>query len=350
MLMALARAMVAAACVLPSAASVALAQDQIAQFYRGKTVNIVIGSAPGGGYDGYGRLIAHHLGKHIPGHPSVIAQNMPGAGSNKAAGYIALQAPRDGTMIGAIQPGAVLQPLLSDLRMQHDPSKFIFVGSATNDVYLCLVRSDAPVKTFQDTFTTEVVLGASAEGATLRDLPTMLDNLLGVKLRLVTGYAGSREVMIAIERGEVQGICGFGWASLELQHPDWISSGKARIIAQEDLKGHPEVNKMGVPRTIDFAKTEEVRQVMELVYSQNLFGRPYVLAPGVPADRVAALRKAFMDAIHDPELIAEAERTRFDLGAMSGEDLQALVAKLYALPARVSARAKQALIYKPPAK
>jgi tripartite-type tricarboxylate transporter receptor subunit TctC len=344
------RALLGAACAVCCIANAASAQDSIEQFYRGKTINIYIGSAAGGGYDGYARMLARHMGKYIPGNPIVLPQNMPGAGSNKAAGYVYLQAPRDGTAIGAIQPGAVLQPLLSDQQVQHDPSKFVYLGSANSDVYLCFVRSDAPVKSFKDTFSQEVIMGASAEGATLRDLPVMLDNVLGTKLRLVTGYAGSHEVTMAIERGEVHGMCGMGWASLAMQHPDWITRGMIRILAQEDMNGHPEVNKMGVPLTVEFAKTDEDRQVMELIYSQNVFGRPYVLPPGVPPGRVAALRQAFMAALKDKDLLAEAEKSRFEVGPMSGEDLQAKVARLFALPAKISERAKQALIYKAPAK
>jgi len=341
-----------AGCALVAAASAASAQtanrDAVEQFYRGKTINIYVGPAVGGGYDGYARLLARHLGKYIPGNPTIVAQNMPGAGSNKAAGFVYGQAPKDGTAIGAIQPGAVLAPLLSDQPVQHDSKKFIYLGSANSDVYLCFVRSDAPVKSFQETFTREVILGASAEGATLRDLPVMLDNVLGTKFRLVTGYAGSHEVTLAIEKGEVHGMCGMGWVSLAMEHPDWVPSGRMRILAQEDLKGYPALNRMGVPRTIDFAKTDEDRQVMELIYSQNVFGRPYVLPPGVPPERIAALRAAFTAALADKDLLEDAAKMRFEVGALSGADLEAMTSRLFALPTRISERAKHSLIYKPP--
>src|SRR3954453_12534574 len=176
-------------------ASAAMAQDPIETFYRGKTVTITVGSAVGGGYDTYARLVGRHLGRHIPGNPTIVVQNIPGAGSNKAASYVALQAPKDGTAIGAIQSGAVLQPLLFEQTIPHDPSKFIMLGSANRSVYLCVVRSDAPVKEFKELFEKEAIIGTSGEGATLRDLPTMLTNVLGVKLRLIGGYAGSREIM-----------------------------------------------------------------------------------------------------------------------------------------------------------
>jgi tripartite-type tricarboxylate transporter receptor subunit TctC len=335
----------AAACL---AANAAPAQDAVEAFYRGKIVTIVVGSAVGGGFDTYARLVGRHLGRFIPGNPTIIVQNIPGAGSNKAASYVALQAPKDGTVIGAVQAIAITQPLISDQPVPHDPSKFIMIASANRSVYFCVVRSDAPVKSFQETFDKEAIIGTSSEGASLRDYPVMLINVLGVKLRLIGGYAGSREIMIAMERNEIQGMCGMDWSSFLTQQRDWIASGFARLLAQEDLEGHPEMNKVGVPLTISFAKTEEDRQVMEMIYSQNLFGRPYLVAPGVPADRVATLRKAFATMLRDNALLAEAEKSGLDIGPMDGEELQALVAKLYALPPKVIERAKQSLIYKPP--
>jgi tripartite-type tricarboxylate transporter receptor subunit TctC len=327
-------------------ADVAAAQESVADFFRGKTVRITVGSAVGGGFDGYARLVARHFGKYIPGNPTVVVQNIPGSGSNKAASYVALQAPKDGTAIGAIQPGAVLQPLHSDQPLPHDPSKFIMLGSASSGVYLCLVRADAPVKTFADAFTNELLIGTPGEGATLRELPILLINVLGVKFRLVGGYAGSNEILLAIERKEVHGMCGMSWSSISMQRGEWFANGTLRAIVQEDLRGHPELNKQGVPLAISFAKTDEDRQVMEMIYTQNLFGRPYVLPEGVPAERVGALRHAFMNAMNDPALVAEAGKAGMELGATDGEAVQALVAKLYALPASVIARAKQAMIYK----
>jgi len=332
------------------AANAAPAQDAVESFYRGKTVTITVGSAVGGGFDAYARLVGHYLGRFIPGNPTIIVQNIPGAGSNKAASYVALQAPKDGTVIGALQAIAITQPLISDQTVPHDPSKFNMLGSANSSVYFCVVRADAPVKSFQEAFEKETIIGTSTQGATLHDYPIMLVNVLGVKLRLVTGYAGSREIMIAMERNEVQGMCGMDWSSFLTQQRDWVSSGFARLLAQEDLNGHPVMNKMGVPLTISFAKTEDDRRAMEMIYSQNLFGRPYVMAPGVPADRVAALRKAFIAMLEDKALLAEAQKSGLDVGPMGGEELQALVAKLYAMPPKVIERAKQSLIYKGPAK
>ena len=331
-------------------AGTAAAQDAVADFYRGKTVRITVGAAAGGGNDTYARLMALQFGKYIPGNPQVIIQNIPGAGSNKAASYVALQAPKDGTAIGAIQPSAVLQPLLSDVKLPHDPSKFIALGSASSGVYLCLVRADAPVKTFAETFSKEVLIGTPGEGSTLREMPILLVNVLGAKLKLIGGYAGSSEILIAIERNEVHGMCGMGYSSISMQRGEWLRNGTLRILVQEDMKGHPEVNKMGVPLAPSFAKTDEDRQVMEMLYGKNEFGRPFVLPEGVPADRVAALRKAFVAAMQDPQTVAEAKKLGMDLGEMEGGAMQALVTRLYGLPPRVIERAKQALVYRPGAK
>ena len=327
--------------------SPAQCQDAVEQFFRGKTINIYVGSSAGGGYDTYARLVARHLGKRIPGQPTIVVQNMPGAGSNKAAGYIYSVAPKDGTAIGAIQPGAVLQKLHSDQPLPHDPSKFILLGSAASGVYLCLLRADAPVKSFAETFTKEILIGTSGEGASLRIMPVLLVNVLGVKLRLIGGYAGSNQILLAIERNEVHGMCGMSWSSISMQRGASIKDGSLRAIVQEDLQGHPELNKQGVPLAISFAKTTEERQVMEAIYSQNMFGRPYVLPEGVPPDRVAALRKAFIETMNDPALVAEADKAGMELGARDGEEVQTLVNKLYALPASVVERTKKAMIYKP---
>ena len=331
------------------AATPALAADPVAQFYAGKQIDLVVGSTAGGGYDAYARLVARYLGRYIPGHPAIVPQNMPGAGSNKVGGYIYSVAPKDGTAIGAVFPGIVLQPLIGHVPTPHDPSKFIYLGSANSDAYMCIARKDAPVQTFKDLLSqTLIVAGGSTEGATTHDLPAVENNLLGAHFRIVSGYPGMRENTLAIEKNEVQGVCGYGWASLESQHPEWLTKGFINIIAQESVKGYSKLNAMGVPRTADFAKSEEDRQALELLYSQGVFGRPYVLPAGVPAERVAALRKAFMAALADKALLAEAEKMKLDIDAMSGEDLQALVTKLFALPPSISAKVKAAIVYKPP--
>jgi len=330
-------------------APAAQAQDAVAAFYKGKQISLIVGSSAGGGYDTYARLLGRHLGKYIPGNPIIVPSNMPGAGSNAAAAHIYAAAPKDGTVIGAVQTAAVLDPLFGDkARMKHDASKFIYLGSATIDYYICVVRADAPVKTFQNALTREVIIGASQPGTSTRDFPALLNNAVGTKFRIVSGYPGTREITLAIEKGEVQGLCGFSWSSLSVQHPDWLQNGFIRVLVQEHDKGHPDVNRMGVPLAVDFAKSPQDRQIMELIYSSEIFGRPYILPPGVPADRVAALRKAFMDALRDPDLRAEGEKLGLDLDPISGEALQEIAEKIYATPPDIVERAKQAVIYKAP--
>lgn len=209
-------------CTALSIVSAAFAQEPVENFYKGKTVSIIVGSAAGGGYDAYARLIARHLADHLPGIPLITVQNMPGAGSNRAAGHVAVQAPKDGTTIGALQASAILYPLMYDRKLQHDPSQFVMIGSANSSVYLCVVRSDAPIKTFAEAFDKEVIIGTGAEGASLRELPVLLVNVLGVKLRLVGGYTGSRDITLAMERNEVHGMCGMDWSSLITQRKDWM--------------------------------------------------------------------------------------------------------------------------------
>ena len=326
----------------------AQAQDAVASFYKGRTVTIVVGSSPGGGYDLYGRLIARFMGRHIPGNPTVVVQNMPGAASNVAAAHIYNVAPKDGTAIGAIFMGAVVDPLFGDVkRATHDTSKFNYIGNANSDAYVCLVRTDAPVKTMADVFEHEIIMGASAEGASTRDFPTLLKNILGAKFKVVAGYPGTREINLALEKGEVQGGCGETWSSVAATYPAWFKDKLVKPLVQESNVGYPELDKMGVPLTKDFAKTPEQRQILELVYTQTTFGRPYVVAPGVPPERVEALRKAFMETMNDPDLVAEAKRINVDIGAISGEELQKLIAKVYATPSDIVEKAKAAMVFKP---
>jgi tripartite-type tricarboxylate transporter receptor subunit TctC len=331
---------------LCAAATVGEAQETVEQFYKGKQVSLIVGSSPGGGYDSYARLLARHFGSAIPGNPTVVVQNMSGAGSNRAAGFIYSVAPKDGTAIGAIFPGAVLQPLLTDVPVQHDPNKLVYLGSANSDVYVCYVRSDAAVKTFKDVLDKELIVGASNPGATTYDLPLLLNNVLGAKFRIVTGYPGSREITIALERGEVQGACGIGWTGIEVLHPEWFANDTIRVLVQLSSQGHDDLNKRNVPKAGDFARSEDDRRAIDLVFSQGIFGRPYVLPPGVPADRVAALRQAFVLALNDKSLRMEADKMQFDVDPMAGEDLQRLVAELYATPPHLVERARQALTAK----
>jgi tripartite-type tricarboxylate transporter receptor subunit TctC len=321
----------------------ATAPAAAADFYAGKQINLYIGSTAGGGYDSYARLVARHLSDHIPGHPTVVPVNTPGAGSNKLAYYIYAVAPKDGTAIGEIFPGAIMEPLIGDKPVEDDPSKFGYVGSANNEVFLCVARSDAPVKTFKDVLTTEMRVAASASGGSTRDFPLMLDNIIGAKFKIVVGYPGSREMMLAVEQGEVSGVCGVGVSSIAEAEPDWFPSGKVIPLAQEALKPDPSMAALHVPMTHDFARTDEERKVLEFMYSQEVFGRPFVVPPGVPPERLAILRKAFIETLRDPATLADAKRARLPVDPSTGEDVQALIAKVFATPPDIVARLKQAI-------
>ena len=339
---------VAATATMPAAA-----QDSVAQFYKGRQITVIVGSSPGGGYDIYARLMARHIGKYIPGNPTVIVTNMPGAGSNAAVAHIYNVAPKDGTYIGAPQNSAIMDALFdaslgNARRLRHDASKLIQIGSATIDHYVCIARADAPIKSFKEVLTKEWLIGTSQPGTSTRDYPAMLNNTTGAKIRQVSGYPGTREITLAIEKNEVQGLCGFSWSSLNAQKPDWVKSGFIRVIVQEHDKGNTEINKMGVPLAVDFATSPENRKIMELIYSSETFGRPYLMAPDIPAERVAAVRKAFMEAMQDRDLLAEAQKIGLAIDPIPGGELQDLAAKIFATPADFVEKVKNALVYRAP--
>ena len=310
------------------------AQGAGAPFYQDKKITMLIGSSAGGGYDIYARMISRWLGKHIPGNPQIVINNMGGAGSHVASAYLANSAPKDGTYIGAIYMGVVIEPLfVGKRRPTHNPQEFQYIGSANTDYNICAVRSDAPVKSLAETRNTELVVGASAPGGGSFDFPHFTRRLLGLKLKIVTGYPGSREINLALESGEVQGNCGQSWGGVAKLYEPMLKAGTIRIISQDSAVGHPHLNKLGVPLSMSVATTDQQRQAMRLFYSQTVFSRPYVVAKEVPSSQVAILRKAFMDTLRDPELVKEAERLALEVEATSGEALQAKLVELYSAPA-----------------
>ena len=322
----------------------AVADDAaVASFYKGKNITILVGSSAGGGYDTYARLVARHMSKHMPGNPTVIVSNMPGAGSNVAANFIYNAAPKDGTMIGALYGGSPLEPLIGTTPVQHDPSKSQFLGSANNDVYVCVARKDAPAKSIEDVLKMELLAGASTSSST-SDFPAILNAVIGTKFKMVLGYPGSREIGLAIDKGEVLSACGFAWPSISVTNAGWFGEkGTMRVILQTHVKGHAELNAMGVPNAMSYAKTDEQRAMLELFFAQQVFGRPYVVAPQVPKDRVEALRKAFWATLKDPELLADAKRANLEVDPVSADDVQALIAKIYASPREITEKIKKAL-------
>jgi tripartite-type tricarboxylate transporter receptor subunit TctC len=321
------------------------ADDAVTAFYKGKIVTVLIGSSPGGGYDLYGRVIARYIGQHIPGGPTVTPSNMPGAGSHTAAAHIYNAAAKDGTIIGALQSVVAFEPFLAGRNFNYDPTKFIYLGSANDDVYACIARTDAPVQKFEDLMTTELLLGG-VQSSSPADNPVVINNVLNTKFKIITGYPGTREIGLAIERNEVQGACGVAWPSISVTNPGWFNTGKMRVLVQTHATGHPDLNKQGVPKISDFAKTPEQRTMLDLYFSQTAFGRPYLVSPDVPADRVAALRKAFEETINDPKLQEDMKRMGIEANHVPGEKLQEMVKKLYASPADLTAKMKAATVPK----
>ena len=324
--------------------AMALEDEALARFYKDKTVTIAVGSSPGGGLDTFGRLLSRHMGKHIPGKPNVVVSNVPGAGGNVLANNLYTLVPKDGTYMGITFPSVIIDPLLSENHRGYDPTKFNYIGNANAEVLVCLLRRDVGVKSLEDFLRADLVIGATAPGSTTADFPMIVKGLLGAKFRLVTGYQGSREVTLAIEKNEVQGICGLGWSTVKVQYPDILKGDMfATVFAQEDLKGHPELNAIKVPLVYSLAKTDEDKQALQMFYAQNAFSRPFILPPGVPADRVEALRKIFLETIADPELQAEARKMNIEAVPSSGAELQQVIANMYATAPAVVARVKKGM-------
>ena len=307
-----------------------------AEFYKGKTVEIYIGYSVGGAYDVYARLLARHMGKHIPGKPTVVTKNMEGAGSLRLANWLYTVAPKDGTVFGIIGRGIPFDPLLGGTG-QFDATKFSWIGSANDEVSICAAWHATPVNTFEDLLTREMIVGGTASGADTDQFPKIVNGVLGAKMRVISGYPGGNEITLAMERGEVQGRCGWSWSSVKATHPTWVKDKKIKILMQLSLAKHPDLP--DVPLITDLAKGDEQRQILKLVFARQVMGRPFLGPPGIPDDRLAALRKAFMDTMKDPEFLAEAEKGKLEITPVAGEEIQKLVAEVYATPKDIAAKA-----------
>ena len=322
------------------AALPASAQDDVAAFYRGKQLRMVVGSAVGGGYDLFARIVARHIVNHIPGRPHIIVQNQPAAGGAVMTNQLYGQGPKDGTVIGVPINGIPTAPLLQS-GTQFDATKLIWVGSTNREAYVAFVWHTAPVESIADLRSREVVVGATTPGTTMVDFPLLVNDILGFKFKIVRGYQGTPQINLAIERGEVQGMGGIGWASVKAQTPHWISDKKIKVLAQYGLKRHPELS--DVPTMLELARSDADRQAMTMLFARTEYGRPYFLPPDVPEERVAALRRAFDATMKDTAFIAEVAKLQFDVDPLTGEQVQALVAQLAATPREIVARVRAAL-------
>jgi len=322
------------------AAVPASAQDDVAAFYKGKQLRMIVGSAVGGGYDLFARIVARHIVQHIPGHPSIIVQNQPSAGGVVMANQLYGQGPKDGTVIGVPINGLPTAPLLQS-GTQFDATKLLWIGSTNREAYVAFVWHTAPVESIAELTRKEVVVGATTPGTTMVDFPLLVNDVLGMKFKIVRGYQGTPQINLAIERGEVQGMGGLGWASVKAQTPHWIAEKKIKVPAQYGFKRHAELP--DVPTMLELAKSEPDRQAMTMLFARTEYGRPYFLPPDVPPERVNALRRAFDATMKDPAFVTEASKLQFEVDPLTGEQVQALVGQLASTPREVVTRVRAAL-------
>lgn len=315
------------------------AAPSVAEFYKGRTITMVIGYAPGGGYDLYGRVLAQHMSRHIPGNPRIIPQNMPGAGSLKAANYVFSVGRKDGTTIGTFARAMGIAQLVG--HATFDTRQFTWIGSITKDTSLCVSWKTAPVKTWSDVLTRQFTVGGEGADADPDIFAKLYKNVFGAKMRLASGFPGTSGIGLAMQRGEVHGLCGLSWSTIKSQHPDWIREKSINLLIQAAPEKDPEL--LDVPNAIEFAKTDEQRQILEFAVVSQTIARPIAASPGIPEDRKAALRAAFDATMKDPAFLADAERLQLDVRPVSGAEIDALIAHLYTTPKDVVARAARAM-------
>jgi tripartite-type tricarboxylate transporter receptor subunit TctC len=315
------------------------AAQSVEEFYRGKTVTVAIGFSVGGGYDLYARLLARHLGKHIPGHPNVIAQNREGAGSQRLTLYLYNAAPRDGTVVGAISRSMAAAPLID--HAPFDATKLTWLGSLSTDTSVCMLWHTSSIRTFDDMLATPFTVGGEGGGADPDAYALMLRNMFGAKLKLVSGYPGTNEATLAMERGEVSGVCGMSWTTVKARHMDWVNAHRVNIPVQFGLQREPDLP--DVPAVIDLVKGDEQAKMAKLILAGQAMARPIAGPPGIPADRKQALIAAFDAAVKDPELLADAQRMQAEVRPVSAADIDKLLAEIYATPKDIVAKAAKAI-------
>lgn len=323
--MGLAPAGLLAAFLLPVMAS----GQAAAQGLAGKTVNLVIGFGPGGGYDLWARIVARHIGKHLPGNPNVAPQNMEGAGSYRAANFMYAVAPKDGTSFALIARDAPLGPLTGAPGAQFDATKLSWIGTPAIETNVCIANATAPVKTVKDLLDKQLVVGDTGPGTGTRSYPKALNDILGMKFKIVGGYPSSADVFLAMERQEVQGICE-SLDSVKVRRPDWIPDKTISVLFQGGTKPNPELK--DVPFVVDLAKNDADKQAIEFLYAGQGIGRPFVAPPNLPPDRLKMLRDAFTATMQDPDFIAETKQRKLALEPETGEYLEGLIKKTYATP------------------
>jgi tripartite-type tricarboxylate transporter receptor subunit TctC len=315
------------------------AAQTVEQFYKGHTVSLIVGFNPGGAYDPYARTVARHLPNHLPGAPNIVVKNMQGAGSVLAANHLYNVSPKDGSELGLIAGSAALEPVFAVRPSQYDGRKFTWIGSANDEPGVCFATRDSGFATAKDLFDKQLLIGAS--GTSNLDFPLALNAVASTKMRLVRGYNGTSSIMLAMERGEVQGICGMVYAAMQTSHPDWIAGGKVRTLVQIGLERNAKL--ADVPFIMDYVKGDDDRRVLRLLVGWTIMGRPYLAPPGIPDDRKAALRQAFNNTMKDPAFLADAAKARLDISSIPGEQIDKFLADAYTTPKPLVERAGKIL-------
>lgn len=335
------RTLIAGAMLAVVAANAASAQTVPPDYFRGKTINIVVGSGTGDGYDIYSRLLAQHMGRHIAGNPRFVVQNMPGAGTLRATNFMWEVAPKDGTHFGSVGGGTATASLLDAKNTRFDARRFGWIGSMNAEVGLVLSWGPTPFKTIKDVMKQEFIVGGGGPTSGNVVFPIVLNQVVGTRFKVVGGYKGTGDIALAIERGELHGTASYHYSSIIGRNPDWLTKKQVNVLLQLSLRKHPLFP--DVPLPAGLAQSDEQRAILELVFARQEMGRPFMLPPGTPEGVVAILRRAFDATMRDPALIAEAEKRKLDLNQpMTGEEIHALIDRLYAAPPAIIDKAAQA--------
>ena len=328
------------AALLGGGAREGFAADTVESFYKGKTMQLLIGFGAGGGYDLYGRAVARHLGRHIPGNPSIVPQNMAGAGSVRSASYLYNAAPKDGTVIGTFSRGIVVDTLIGADKAPFDAQKFDWLGSVTNEVSVCGFSRASGIATFEDMLSKESTVGGSGAADDLAVYPNVLRSVFGAKLKLITGYPGTADILLAVERGELGGLCGWSWSTLKSRSKALYDSKQILVPLQLGLEPHEELP--NVPLVVALTKDPVKNAILRLVFSRQTMARPFAAPPGIPDERLRALRAAFDATMRDKDFLAEAQQLDLEVRPVSGAEVDTLVANLAATPAEIRKLAAQA--------
>jgi tripartite-type tricarboxylate transporter receptor subunit TctC len=321
--------------VVPAAA------DPVADFYRGQTISLLVGANTGGGYDAYARPVSRHLGRFIPGEPSIVVRYMGSAGGLPAANSLYTVGSKDGLTIGALQRHTPFEVLRGNKSIVYDPFKFSWLGSLNSEVSVTMVWANAPHRRAEDLLATPLIMGSLGQETDSEIEANAMIRLMGAPMQIIRGYSGTAENLLALEKGEIQGLHGVSWSYVKTRKGDWLRDGKIRVLLQTGLEPHPDLK--SIPTIYDLVKSDDIRQIWDLILAPKVMSRPYALPPGVPADRVAALREALGRLAQDPAFLAEMERSGTEVSFRSGQDMERLMARVYAFPPALVERMVEAI-------